>query len=126
MHEPVKDYPVRCHFYNPNTVLSSENSSGDKSRSSEMASIIRLSRDWRLCWELNTQTAQQIKPRGSSFTAIPHVGGKEGVYGLKSTPLPFLREILQVWSHQHTKTNENVSQLESNTLNSVLIHSKLV
>ncbi|WP_313959212.1 phage tail spike protein, partial [Streptococcus pneumoniae] len=44
------DYPVRCHFYNPNTVVSSENSSGYKSRSSDGLSIIRLSTDWQLCW----------------------------------------------------------------------------
>ncbi|VKV57633.1 PblB [Streptococcus pneumoniae] len=34
------DYPVRCHFYNPNTVVSSENSSGYKSRSG--AGIIEI------------------------------------------------------------------------------------
>ncbi|CNA40663.1 PblB [Streptococcus pneumoniae] len=51
------DYPVRCHFYNPNTVVSSENSSGYKSRSSDGLSIIRLSTDWQLCWVKWTQTA---------------------------------------------------------------------
>ncbi|CNA87395.1 phage tail spike protein [Streptococcus pneumoniae] len=119
------DYPVRCHFYNPNTVVSSENSSGYKSRSSDGLSIIRLSTDWQLCWVKWTQTATDQAKTVIIGRHGPQVGGKEGV-GLKSAPLPFLREILQVTGHQHTKTKTNVSQRSNPTLNSVLIHSKLV
>ncbi|SNE34378.1 PblB, putative [Streptococcus pneumoniae] len=119
------DYPVRCHFYNPNTVVSSENSSGYKSRSSDGLSIIRLSTDWQLCWVKWSQTATDQAKTVIIGRHGPQVGGKEGVWVEICAPAIFEGN-LEVTGHQHTKTKTNVSQRSNPTLNSVLIHSKLV
>ncbi|HGP9104666.1 TPA: tail fiber domain-containing protein [Streptococcus pneumoniae] len=108
------DYPVRCHFYNPNTVVSSENSSGYKSRSSDGLSIIRLSTDWQLCWVKWTQTAtDQVK------TVIigrhgPQVGGKEGVWVEICAPAIFEGNLAGDWSPAYEDQDERVSAVESN------------
>ena len=107
------DYPMRCHFYNPNTVTSSENSSGYKSRSSDGLSIVRLSTDWQLFWVKWTQTAtDQVK------TVIigrhgPQVGGKEGVWVEICAPALFEGNLVGDWSPAYEDQEERVSAVES-------------
>ncbi|VJO74885.1 PblB, putative [Streptococcus pneumoniae] len=104
------DYPVRCHFYNPNTVVSSENSSGYKSRSSDGLSIIRLSTDWQLCWVKWTQTATDQAKTVIIGRHGPQVGGKEGVWVEICAPANLAGD----WSPAYEDQDERVSAVESN------------
>ncbi|MBW5164537.1 phage tail spike protein [Streptococcus pneumoniae] len=108
------DYPVRCHFYNPNTVVSSENSSGYKSRSSDGLSIIRLSTDWQLCWVKWTQTATDQAKTVIIGRHGPQVGGKEGVWVEICAPAIFEGNLAGDWSPAYEDQDERVSAIESN------------
>ncbi|CRG82544.1 tail fiber domain-containing protein [Streptococcus pneumoniae] len=108
------DYPVRCHFYNPNTVVSSENSSGYKSRSSDGLSIIRLSTDWQLCWVKWTQTATDQAKTVIIGRHGPQVGGKEGVWVEICPPAIFEGNLAGDWSPAYEDQDERVSAVESN------------
>ncbi|VOP10025.1 PblB [Streptococcus pneumoniae] len=108
------DYPVRCHFYNPNTVVSSENSSGYKSRSSDGLSIIRLSTDWQLCWVKWTQTATDQAKTVIIGRHGPQVGGKEGVWVEICAPAIFEGNLAGDWSSAYEDQDERVSAVESN------------
>ncbi|VJX01866.1 PblB [Streptococcus pneumoniae] len=108
------DYPVRCHFYNPNTVVSSENSSGYKSRSSDGLSIIRLSTDWQLCWVKWTQTATDQAKTVIIGRHGPQVGGKEGVWVEICAPAIFEGNLAGDWSPAYEDQDERVSGVESN------------
>ncbi|VOK42901.1 PblB [Streptococcus pneumoniae] len=107
------DYPVRCHFYNPNTVVSSENSSGYKSRSSDGLSIIRLSTDWQLCWVKWTQTATDQAKTVIIGRHGPQVGGKEGVWVEICAPAIFEGNLAGDWSPAYEDQDERVSAVES-------------
>ncbi|VNV28848.1 pblB [Streptococcus pneumoniae] len=107
------DYPVRCHFYNPNTVVSSENSSGYKSRSSDGLSIIRLSTDWQLCWVKWTQTATDQAKTVIIGRHGPQVGGKEGVWVEICAPAIFEGNLAGDWSSAYEDQDERVSAVES-------------
>ncbi|VSC14733.1 PblB [Streptococcus pneumoniae] len=108
------DYPVRCHFYNPNTVVSSENSSGYKSRSSDGLSIIRLSTDWQLCWVKWTQTATDQAKTVIIGRHGPQVGGKEGVWVEICAPAIFEGNLAGDWSPAYEDQDERVLAVESN------------
>ncbi|CMV70224.1 phage tail spike protein [Streptococcus pneumoniae] len=108
------DYPVRCHFYNPNTVVSSENSSGYKSRSSDGLSIIRLSTDWQVCWGKWTQTATDQAKTVIIGRHGPQVGGKEGVWVEICAPAIFEGNLAGDWSPAYEDQDERVSVVESN------------
>ncbi|VKY92230.1 PblB [Streptococcus pneumoniae] len=108
------DYPVRCHFYNPNTVVSSENSSGYKSRSSDGLSIIRLSTDWQLCWVKWTQTATDQAKTVIIGRHGPQVGGKEGVWVEICAPAIFEGNLAGDWSPAYEDQDKRVSAVESN------------
>ncbi|WP_055361625.1 phage head spike fiber domain-containing protein, partial [Streptococcus pneumoniae] len=108
------DYPVRCHFYNPNTVVSSENSSGYKSRSSDGLSIIRLSTDWQLCWVKRSQTATDQAKTVIIGRHGPQVGGKEGVWVEICAPAIFEGNLAGDWSPAYEDQDERVSAVESN------------
>uniref|UniRef100_UPI001156805D peptidase S74 n=2 Tax=Streptococcus pneumoniae TaxID=1313 RepID=UPI001156805D len=108
------DYPVRCHFYNPNTVVSSENSSGYKSRSSDGLSIIRLSTDWQLCWVKWTQTATDQAKTVIIGRHGPQVGGKEGVWVEICAPAIFEGNLAGDWSPAYEDQDDRVSVVESN------------
>ncbi|CJS20254.1 PblB [Streptococcus pneumoniae] len=108
------DYPVRCHFYNLNTVVSSENSSGYKSRSSDGLSIIRLSTDWQLCWVKWTQTATDQAKTVIIGRHGPQVGGKEGVWVEICAPAIFEGNLAGDWSPAYEDQDERVSAVESN------------
>ncbi|VNR31013.1 PblB, putative [Streptococcus pneumoniae] len=108
------DYPVRCHFYNPNTVVSSENSSGYKSRSSDGLSIIRLSTDWQLCWVKWTQTATDQAKTVIIGRHGPQVGGKEGVWVEICAPAIFEGNLAGDWSPAYEDQEYRVSAVESN------------
>ncbi|APJ30820.1 PblB [Streptococcus pneumoniae] len=108
------DYPVRCHFYNLNTVVSSENSSGYKSRSSDGLSIIRLSTDWQLCWVKWTQTATDQAKTVIIGRHGPQVGGKEGVWVEICAPAIFEGNLAGDWSPAYEDQDERVSVVESN------------
>ncbi|SNK25998.1 PblB, putative [Streptococcus pneumoniae] len=108
------DYPVRCHFYNPNTVVSSENSSGYKSRSSDGLSIIRLSTDWQLCWVKWTQTATDQAKTVTIGRHGPQVGGKEGVWVEICAPAIFEGNLAGDWSPAYEDQEDRVSAVESN------------
>ncbi|HGZ7191256.1 TPA: peptidase S74, partial [Streptococcus pneumoniae] len=108
------DYPVRCHFYNPNTVVSSENSSGYKSRLSDGLSIIRLSTDWQLCWVKWTQTATDQAKTVIIGRHGPQVGGKEGVWVEICAPAIFEGNLAGDWSPAYEDQDERVSAVESN------------
>ncbi|HET2364159.1 TPA: tail fiber domain-containing protein, partial [Streptococcus pneumoniae] len=108
------DYPVRCYFYNPNTVVSSENSSGYKSRSSDGLSIIRLSTDWQLCWVKWTQTATDQAKTVIIGRHGPQVGGKEGVWVEICAPAIFEGNLAGDWSPAYEDQDERVSAVESN------------
>lgn len=107
------DYPIRCHFYNPNTVTLSENSSGYMSKWSDGLSVIRLTTDWQLCWVKWTQTTiDQVK------TVIigrhgPQVGGKEGAWIEICAPALFEGNIVSDWSPAYEDQDERVSAVES-------------
>ncbi|APD22884.1 PblB [Streptococcus phage IPP32] len=107
------DYPVRCHFYNPNTVVSSENSSGYKSRSSDGLSIIRLSTDWQLCWVKWTQTATDQAKTVIIGRHGPQVGGKEGVWVEICAPAIFEGNLAGDWSPAYEDQEDRVSAVES-------------
>ncbi|WP_191960850.1 phage tail spike protein, partial [Streptococcus pneumoniae] len=108
------DYPVRCHFYNPNTVVSSENSSGYKSRSSDGLSIIRLSTDWQLCWVKWSQTATDQAKTVIIGRHGPQVGGKEGVWVEICAPAIFEGNLAGDWSPAYEDQEDRVSAVESN------------
>ncbi|VNO34132.1 PblB [Streptococcus pneumoniae] len=108
------DYPVRCHFYNLNTVVSSENSSGYKSRSSDGLSIIRLSTDWQLCWVKWTQTATDQAKTVIIGRHGPQVGGKEGVWVEICAPAIFEGNLAGDWSPAYEDQEDRVSAVESN------------
>ncbi|HGR7994610.1 TPA: phage tail spike protein, partial [Streptococcus pneumoniae] len=103
------DYPVRCHFYNLNTVVSSENSSGYKSRSSDGLSIIRLSTDWQLCWVKWTQTATDQAKTVIIGRHGPQVGGKEGVWVEICAPAIFEGNLAGDWSPAYEDQEDRVS-----------------
>lgn len=107
------DYPMRCHFYNPNTVTVSENSSGYKSRSSDGLSIIRLSTDWQLCWVKWTQTATDQAKTVIIGRHGPQVGGKEGVWVEICAPALFEGNLAGDWSPAYEDQEERVSAVES-------------
>ncbi|WP_321572224.1 phage tail spike protein, partial [Streptococcus pneumoniae] len=108
------DYPVRCHFYNLNTVVSSENSSGYKSRSSDGLSIIRLSTDWQLCWVKWTQTATDQAKTVIIGRHGPQVGGKEGVWVEICAPAIFEGNLAGDWSPAYEDQEDRVSAVDSN------------
>lgn len=108
------DYPVRCHFYNLNTVVSSENSSGYKSRSSDGLSIIRLSTDWQLCWVKWTQTATDQAKTVIIGRHGPQVGGKEGVWVEICAPAIFEGNLAGDWSPAYEDQEDRASAVESN------------
>ena len=107
------DYPMRCHLYNPNTVVSSENSSGYTSRSSDGLSIIRLSTDWQLCWVKWTQTATDQAKTVIIGRHGPQVGGKEGVWIEICAPALFEGNLVGDWSPAYEDQEERVSAVES-------------
>ena len=107
------DYPMRCHFYNPNTISSSENSSGYKSRSSDGLSIIRLSTDWQLCWVKWTQTAIDQAKTVIIGRHGPQVGGKEGVWVEICAPALFEGNLVGDWTPAYEDQEERVSAVES-------------
>jgi phage minor structural protein len=107
------DYPIRCHLYNPNTVTLSENSSGYKSRSSDGLSIIRLSKDWQLCWVKWTQTAIDQAKTVIIGRHGPQVGGKEGVWVEICAPALFEGNMIGDWSPALEDQDERVTAVES-------------
>lgn len=107
------DYPMRCHFYSPNTVTLSENSSGYKSRSSDGLSIIRLSTDWQLCWVKWTQTATDQAKTVIIGRHGPQVGGKEGAWVEICAPALFEGNMIGDWSPAYEDQDERVSAVES-------------
>ena len=107
------DYPMRCHFYNPNTVTSSENSNGYKSRSSDGLSIIRLSTDWQLCWVKWTQTATDQAKTVIIGRHGPQVGGKEGVWVEICAPALFEGNLVGDWTPAYEDQEERVTAVES-------------
>nr|DAI28238.1 MAG TPA: tail protein [Caudoviricetes sp.] len=107
------DYPMRCHFYNPNTVTSSESSSGYTSKSSDGLSIIRLSTDWQLCWVKWTQTAIDQAKTVIIGRHGPQVGGKEGVWVEICAPALFEGNLVGDWTPAYEDQEERVSAVES-------------
>jgi phage minor structural protein len=107
------DYSMRCHFYNPNTVVSSINSSGYTSRSSDGLSIIRLSTDWQLCWVKWRQTAIDQAKTVIIGRHGPQVGGKEGVWIEICAPALFEGNLIGDWSPALEDQDERVSAVES-------------
>lgn len=107
------DYPMRCHFYNPNTVTSSENSSGYNSRSSDGLSVIRLSTDWQLCWVKWTQTTTDQAKTVIIGRHGPQVGGKEGVWVEICAPALFEGNLVGDWTPAYEDQDERVSAVES-------------
>lgn len=107
------DYPMRCHFYSPNTVMLSENSSGYKSRSSDGLSIIRLSTDWQLCWVKWTQTAIDQAKTVIIGRHGPQVGGKEGAWVEICAPALFEGNLIGDWSPAYEDQDERVTAVES-------------
>ena len=107
------DYPMRCHFYNPNTVTLSENSSGYTSKSSDGLSIVRLSTDWQLCWVKWTQTAIDQAKTVIIGRHGPQVGGKEGVWVEICAPALFEGNLIGDWSPAYEDQDERISAVES-------------
>lgn len=107
------DYPMRCHFYSPNTVTLSENSSGYTSKSSDGLSIIRLSTDWQLCWVKWTQTAIDQAKTVIIGRHGPQVGGKEGAWVEICAPALFEGNLVGDWSPAHEDQDERVTAVES-------------
>lgn len=107
------DYPMRCHFYSPNTVTLSENRSGYKSRSSDGLSIVRLSTDWQLCWVKWTQTAIDQAKTVIIGRHGPQVGGKEGAWVEICAPALFEGNLAGDWSPAYEDQEERVSAVES-------------
>jgi hypothetical protein len=107
------DYPIRCHFYNPNTVVSSINSSGYTSKSSDGLSIVRLSTDWQLCWVKWTQTAIDQTKTVIIGRHGPQVGGKEGAWVEICAPALFEGNLIGDWSPAYEDQDERVTAAES-------------
>ena len=107
------DYPMRCHFYSPNTVTLSENSSGYTSKSSDGLSIVRLSTDWQLCWVKWTQTAIDQAKTVIIGRHGPQVGGKEGAWVEICAPALFEGNLVGDWSPAYEDQEERVSAVES-------------
>ena len=107
------DYPMRCHFYSPNTVTLSENSSGYTSKSSDGLSIIRLSTDWQLCWVKWRQTAIDQAKTVIIGRHGPQVGGKEGAWVEICAPALFEGNMIGDWSPAPEDQDERVSAIES-------------
>ena len=107
------DYPMRCHFYNPNTVVSSINSSGYTSKSSDGLSIIHLSTDWQLCWVKWIQTATDQAKTVIIGRHGPQVGGKEGAWIEICAPALFEGNIVGDWSPALEDQDERVTAIES-------------
>ena len=107
------DYPIRCHFYNPNTVTLSENSSGYMSKWSDGLSVIRLTTDWQLCWVKWTQIATDQAKTVIIGRHGPQVGGKEGAWIEICAPALFEGNIVSDWSPAYEDQDERVSAVES-------------
>nr|DAM47286.1 MAG TPA: Neck appendage protein [Caudoviricetes sp.] len=108
------DYPMRCHLYNPNTVVSSKNSSGYTSKASDGLSIVRLTTDWQLCWVKWTQTAIDQTKTIIIGRHGPQVGGKEGAWIEICAPALFEGNLVGDWSPAYEDQDERVSAVESN------------
>lgn len=109
------NYPIRTHFYSPNTTLSVETSTGYKRpRSSDGEAKLIINREWKRYWVKYTQTATDEIKRvfiGRHGSIID--GGDSTTTVEICAPALFEGNIVSDWSPAYEDQDERVSAVES-------------
>lgn len=109
------NYPIRTHFYSPNTTLSVETSTGYKRpRSSDGEAKLIINREWKRYWVKYTQTATDEVKRvfiGRHGSIID--GGDSTTTVEICAPALFEGNIVSDWSPAYEDQDERVSAIES-------------
>lgn len=109
------NYPIRTHFYSPNTTLSVESSTGYKRpRSSDGEAKLVINREWKRYWVKYTQTATDEIKRvfiGRHGSIID--GGDSTTTVEICAPALFEGNIVSDWSPAYEDQEDRVSAVES-------------
>ena len=109
------NYPIRTHFYSPNTTLSLETSTGYKrERSGDGEAKLIINREWKRYWVKYTQTATDEIKRvfiGRHGSIID--GGDSTTTVEICAPALFEGNIVSDWSPAPEDQDERVSAIES-------------
>ena len=109
------NYPIRTHFYSPNTTLSLETSTGYKrERSGDGEAKLIINREWKRYWVKYTQTATDEIKRvfiGRHGSIID--GGDSTTTVEICAPALFEGNIVSDWSPAPEDQEEHVSAVES-------------
>ena len=109
------NYPIRTHFYSPNTTLSLETSTGYKrERSGDGEAKLIINREWKRYWVKYTQTATDEIKRvfiGRHGSIID--GGDSTTTVEICAPALFEGNIVSDWSPAPEDPDERVSAIES-------------
>ena len=109
------NYPIRTHFYSPNTTLSVETSTGYKSpRSGDGQANLIINREWKRYWVKYTQTATDEVKRvfiGRHGSIID--GGDSTTTVEICAPALFEGNIVSDWSPAYEDQDERVTAVES-------------
>ena len=109
------NYPIRTHFYSPNTTLSLETSTGYKrERSGDGEAKLIINREWKRYWVKYTQTATDEVKRvfiGRHGSIID--GGDSTTTVEICAPALFEGNIVSDWSPAPEDQDERVSAIES-------------
>lgn len=109
------NYPIRTHFYSPNTTLSLETSTGYKrERSGDGEAKLIINREWKRYWVKYTQTATDEIKRvfiGRHGSIID--GGDSTTTVEICAPALFEGNIVSDWSPAYEDQDERVSAVES-------------
>lgn len=109
------NYPIRTHFYSPNTTLSLETSTGYKrERSGDGEAKLIINREWKRYWVKYTQTATDEIKRvfiGRHGSIID--GGDSTTTVEICAPALFEGNIVSDWSPAPEDQDERVSAVES-------------
>ncbi len=110
------NYPIRTHFYSPNTTLSLETSTGYKrERSGDGEAKLIINREWKRYWVKYTQTATDEIKRvfiGRHGSIID--GGDSTTTVEICAPALFEGNLVGDWSPAYEDQDERVSAVESN------------
>ena len=109
------NYPIRTHFYSPNTTLSLETSTGYKrERSGDGEAKLIINREWKRYWVKYTQTATDEIKRvfiGRHGSIID--GGDSTTTVEICAPALFEGNIVSDWSPAYEDQDDRISAVES-------------
>ena len=109
------NYPIRTHFYSPNTTLSLETSTGYKrERSGDGEAKLIINREWKRYWVKYTQTATDEIKRVFIGRHGPIIDGGDSTTTVEiCAPALFEGNIVSDWSPAPEDQDERVSAVES-------------